>query len=386
MSRPLAKRDAFGKKVRMAPRSRRLLGLTFVALVLIVAGSFFGIRWWQFYESHVSTDDAYVDADVALITPRVSGTVIELPVRDNWRVERGELLARLDPTDYQVKLHAAEAALAQSEQGLNEMRAQVRSADSDVTLAEAELDLAQRDNTRVEALFAKKVVSADDLDRSRTALRVARARLAAAREQAQRARAALGIALDAPASEAPLVRRAQANRDEAALALSYTELRAPISGLVATRSVQLGQRVDSGQPLMRVVPLSRVYVEANFKETQLSDVRIGQPATIVADIYPDYEYRGVVDSLAPGTGAAFALLPPENATGNWIKVVQRVPVKIRLAGPPPADHPLRVGLSVVATVDIRHTQGPLLVPLSEKEREASNGHNAAAQPTPSHRP
>jgi membrane fusion protein (multidrug efflux system) len=352
----------------MVARGRRLLlgmSVTLLAAVAVV----FGWRWWQYARLHVSTDDAYVDADVALITPRIAGTVVELPVQDNWRVQRGDLLARLDPAVFAIRLREAEAAVAATAQSINEARAHVFAADEQVALADAELQLARRDNARTEKLREKRVVSEDDLDRSRTELRVAQARLGAARQEAARARAALGIPVDAPTADAPAVRRVVATRDEAALMLSYTELRAPIDGVVATRNVQLGQRLESGQPLMRIVPLFDVYVEANFKETQLTDVRIGQPATVVADIYPGYVYHGVVDGLPPGTGAAFALLPPENATGNWIKVVQRLPLKIRFNEPPPADHPLRVGLSVVATIDVRARGGSMLTPLGQPARQ-----------------
>jgi membrane fusion protein (multidrug efflux system) len=344
----------------MTARGRRSLLFVTIAVAVVGVGVFFGMGWWRYYRSHVSTDDAYVHADVALITPRVAGTVIELAVQENRRVQRDDLLARLDPADYQLRLQQAESAAAEAEQNFQEARAHVRAADSDIVLAEAELDLATRDDARVEELARKKVVSIDDLDRARTTLRVAHARVEVARQEAQRARAALGVPLDAPASESPAVRRARAARDQAALMLSYTELRAPISGFVATRAVQLGQHLEAGQPMMRIVPLNQVYIEANFKETQLTDVRVGQPATVVADIYPGYAYQGVVDGLSPGSGAAFALLPPENATGNWIKVVQRVPVKIRLTVPPPIDHPLRVGLSVLATIDVSHASGAAL--------------------------
>jgi membrane fusion protein, multidrug efflux system len=352
------------------PSRRRLFAGT-VALVLAVAGGILAYRWWRDYLRYVRTDDAYVQAKVALITPRVSGTVVELPVNDNWQIKTGDLLVRLDPTDFRVKLRDAEAALAQARQQVAAMAARTRAADSDVALAQAELELAERDDARTRALFAKHEVSADIRDRDRTRLRVARSRLAAAREGAARARADLGIPLDAPVTDAPVVRRALAARDQAALKLSYTDLRAPIDGIVATRSVQIGQRVDPGQALMRVVPLQWAYVEANFKETQLADVRVGQPATVVSDLYPDYVYRGVVESLAPGTGAAFALLPPENATGNWIKIVQRVPVKIRFDEPPPSTHPLRVGVSVEVAIDISDKSGPLLQALDQPRQPGS---------------
>jgi membrane fusion protein (multidrug efflux system) len=178
-----------------------------------------------------------------------------------------------------------------------------------------------------------------------------------------------GVAPDAPASAAAAVREAQAARDEAALLLSYTKLRAPVDGVVAKRSIELGQRVQPGQAVMAIVPIADAYVEANFKETQISDVRVGQSATLAVDLYPGYAYRGHVDGIAPGTGAAFALLPAENATGNWVKVVQRVPVRIRLDTPPPADHPLRVGTSVVATIDTHDRSGALLIPLTQAARQ-----------------
>jgi membrane fusion protein (multidrug efflux system) len=342
-------------------QTRRFLVLG-VGLIILGFGAHFGLSWWRYHLVHVSTDDAYIDADVALVTPRVAGTVIELPVEENRMVRQGDLLARLDPEEYRLQLQHAEAALAAAEQKVDADRAQVRAADSDVALAEAELDQARRDNARIEQLTTRRVVSTEESDRARTALQVAQARVEASRQAAERARAVLGIAIEAPAATSPTVRQAAAARDQAALMLTYTELHAPIGGVVATRTVQAGQRVAPGQALMRVVPLAGVYVEANFKETQLEKVRIGQSATVVADIYPDYVYHAVVDSLAPGTGAAFALLPPENATGNWIKVVQRLPVRVRLTEPPPADRLLSVGLSVVVTIDVSRTEGALLVP------------------------
>jgi membrane fusion protein, multidrug efflux system len=363
------------KRDRMSARSRGVPILMILILAVGTVAFFFGRQWWVRYLNHVSTDDAYVDATVTLITPRVSGAIAEIAVDENWRVERGDLLVRLDPTEYQVDLKSTEAALGEAQQTVEESRAAVRAAESQVRLSEAELDQAQLDNTREEELARKKVASVGDLDRTRTAFRVARARLEAARQNLDRARAALGIGLDAPSVDSPLVRRAIAGHERAALMLSYVDIYAPISGFVATKAVEVGQRVQPGQALLRIVPLERVYVEANFKETDLAGVRIGQPVTITADAYPDTTYRGVVDGLAPGTGAAFALLPPENATGNWIKVVQRLPIRIRLSEPQPKDRPLRVGLSVIATINVRNKEGPLLTPLSqiEQRKEKSGG-------------
>jgi membrane fusion protein (multidrug efflux system) len=228
----------------------------------------------------------------------------------------------------------------------------VLTAESQVAVADADLAQLRLDHSRAEQLAGRDALPRERLDRARTALRAGEARVEAARHEVVRARAALGVPLEAPSTETAIVRETVAARDVAALLLSYAELRAPIPGVIARRTIELGQRIQAGQPLMMIVPLGRVYIEANFKETQLSSVRVGQPAEIVADVYPDVVYRGHVESMAPGSGAAFALLPPENASGNWVKVVQRVPVRIALDEPPPIDRPLRVSLSVVATIDV----------------------------------
>lgn len=342
----------------------RWIGIT-VAIVVTLAASAFGYEWWRAQRYLVSTDDAYVQADVSLVTPRIPGTVVEIPVQEYWQVHAGDLLARLDPRDFDLQLRQAEASLALALQGVREARAAVRAAESEIEMAQAELELAELDDARVRSLLQQRVASSEAADRSRTTLTAARARVVTAREMALRARAALGIDPEASDDVAPAVRRAKAIRDQALLQKSYTEVVAPVDGVVDGKTVQLGAQVNPGQVLMRIVPLSTVYVEANFKETEMADVRVGQPARIVADLYPDVEFEGVVDSLAPGTGASMALLPPENATGNWIKVVQRLPVKIRLTAPPPADRPLRVGASVMATVDVHDTAGGFVPPLSQ---------------------
>ncbi|MFN8546092.1 MAG: HlyD family secretion protein [Candidatus Binatia bacterium] len=337
----------------------------FALVPALVVAVVIGGRWWEFYRTHVQTDDAYVHAAIALVTPRIAGTVSALVVDENWQVRQGDLLARLDPAEYRVRLRRADAALARAATGVEQARAAVRTADGEVTLAETDLAQARLDHDRAVQLAARGVITTDRLDHARTALRAAEGRLATAQREGDRARATLGITVDAPASEAAAVREAQAARDEAALMLSWTRLRASVSGVVARRSVEVGQRVQPGQALMAIVPVADAWIEANFKETQLTDVRVGQHATVVADLYPGVRYEGRVDGIAPGTGAAFALLPPENATGNWVKVVQRLPIRIRLDPPPPADRPLRVGLSVEATIDTADTSGPLLTPFTQ---------------------
>jgi membrane fusion protein (multidrug efflux system) len=210
-------------------------------------------------------------------------------------------------------------------------------------------------------LNSQGVVLRESYDQAETGERVAIADKALAEHQVEQARAALGGNVDDSSRyERPIVQQARAALEMAKLDLSYTEIRAPLTGIVTRKSVHVGNRVQPGEPLLAIVPVDRLYITANYKETQLTDVRVGQPATIRADIYPDYTYQGHVDSISVGTGAAFALLPPENATGNWVKVVQRVPVKIVLNHPPPPDKTLRIGLSVDVNIDIKNTSGPLL--------------------------
>jgi membrane fusion protein, multidrug efflux system len=330
---------------------RRLMIVAGAAAALVV-GAVFGVRLWRFYQTHVSTDDAYVQADVALVTARIDGTIIELLAEENAHVRQGDLILKLDPAEFVLKLREAEAAVANAIRAVEEMKAAVLTAESTLAVAEAEFAQLRLDHGRAEQLAGRDVVPKERLDRTSNALRAGEARVEAARREVARARAALGVPLEAPATDQASVRQAMAARDVAALQLSYTDIRAPITGVLARRSAELGQRIEKGQPLTAIVPLSRVYVVANFKETQLEAVRVGQPAQIVADVYPKVVYRGRVESLAPGSGAAFALLPPENASGNWVKVVQRVPVRIALDETPHDARPLRVGLSVGATIDV----------------------------------
>ncbi len=345
-------------------RKRRILFIS-IGILALGAGSVWGWRRWAFWRSHVVTDNAYVGANVALVTPRVAGTVVWVSVEDNWRVEPDQVIVRLDPAEFDVKLREAEAAVALAHERIGQARAAVRAARANIQLALAELSQAETDYERAAALVKSGAAPLDELDRATTALKAARARVAAARRAEERARAALGIPLDAPDAESSAVRRAQALRDAAALARSYTDIHAPIEGWVAKRSVQVGERVQPGQPLMAIVPLEQAYVDANFKETKLAGVRVGQPAQVTLDLYPDTVYHGVVDSLAPGTGSAFAIFPPENATGNWVKVVQRVPVRITFTRPLPAERPLRVGLSAVVSIDTSDQDGALLTSLSQ---------------------
>jgi len=343
----------------MKPVLRKvLLAVLILALIFAIMPAW---HYYNFLASHVSTDDAYVDGTVALVSSRVPGSVVRLFVEDNWKVEGGQPLLILDPRDYQARVDEAEAQLERAEQSVDQLFAQLDAAESGLKLAESQLHQADIDYQRARSLAHEGVVSRQYFDQAETGQRVALADRALAEHQVEQARAALGGNMEDTARyQRPIVAQARAALQMAKLDLSYTEIRAPLGGIVTRKSVHVGNRIQPGEPLLAIVPVDRLYITANYKETQLTDVRVGQPVKIEADIYPGYTYDAHVDSISVGTGAAFALLPPENATGNWVKVVQRVPVKIVLNSPPPPDKPLRVGLSVDVNIDIADTSGPLL--------------------------
>lgn len=360
----------------MKPAARKIV-LVVVAIV-VIALLVPAWHYYQYLESHVSTDDAYVDGTVALVSSRIPGTVAKLFVEENWRVKAGDLLLELDPRDYQVRLDQAEAQLERARQSIDQLYAQLAAAQAGYQLADSQLRQAEIDYQRAKALRAQGVVSREYYDQATTAYRVALADRALAEHQVQQAQAALGgeseVGLDHSRYDRPIVQQAQAAVEAAKLDLSYTIIRAPLPGIVTRKSVHVGNRIQPGEPLMAIVPVDRLYITANYKETQLTDVRVGQPAEVEADIYPGYVYKAHVDSISVGTGAAFALLPPENATGNWVKVVQRVPVKIVLNEPPPADKPLRMGLSVEVTIDVSKTNGPLLTSTLQQQYHEGKGN------------
>lgn len=350
----------------------RRKALAGVAAAVLLAGVAYGAYWALVLNHYESTDNAYVQGNVVQLTPQVGGTVVAINADDTDHVKAGQVLVRLDPADAQVALEQAEAQLAQTVREVRTLyanngtlKAQIALREADVQRAQTELQRAQDDVQRRQPLLASGAVGAEEfnhvtaqLDAARSSLAAARSALLAAREQL----AANQTLTEGTAVERhPSVQRAAARVREAALALQRAELLAPVDGYVAKRSVQLGQRVQAGAPLMSVVALSRVWVEANFKESQLQHLRIGQPVELVADVYgSQVRYRGQIEGLGAGTGAAFALLPAQNATGNWIKIVQRVPVRVTLDPAQLAEHPLRVGLSMVAKVDISDTRGAML--------------------------
>jgi len=315
------------------PRGRK--GIAFATMgVVLLALLGFGVRRYVYGLSHVSTDNAQVDGHIIPILPKVGGFVAEVRVDENQRVKGGDTLVVLDDRDYKVRLAQAEADLAAALATVSN-RSRVGQAEAQVEQAQANASKAHADLERIKPLAEKAIVAPQQLDAAEAAARAADAALAAAQAALTGADARVAAA--------------RAARDQAALNLSYTRITAPTSGVVSKKTVEVGQLVQAGQPLMSVVPLEDVWLTANLKETEIEDVKPGDPAEFTVDAYPGIRFSGHVESLSPATGAWFSLLPPDNATGNFTKVVQRVPVRVRPDRPDPA-HPLRPGMSVVVTI------------------------------------
>jgi membrane fusion protein (multidrug efflux system) len=350
-------------------RKKALLTLT---AVVVLAGLAWAAYEWLVASHYESTDNAYVQGNVIQITPQIGGTVMAILADDTDYVKAGSPLVKLDPTDTQVVLDQARAALAQTVRQVRtlyannaSLSAQVVVREADVARAQTEIARATDDLNRRQSLIQNGAISKEELSHAQTqlangknALNSALAGVAAAKQQLisnQTLTDGIGI------ERHPSVLAAAAKVREAWLASQRMSLPAPVEGYVARRSVQLGQRVAAGTPLMAIIPVSQMWVDANFKEVQLRNIRIGQSVKLTADLYgKKLEYRGTVAGLGMGTGAAFALLPAQNATGNWIKVVQRVPVRVALDAAELAKNPLRVGLSMEATVDVSQQGGKAL--------------------------
>jgi len=373
------------------PARKRLLlaAIAFFVLVALLWGA-----WYLMFGAHrESTDDAYTHGNLVQITSQVPGTIIAIEADDTDTVQAGVPLIRLDPADADVALAQAQAQLAQTVRQTRTLYVQNDALNADVDVrnaeivrAQADLARAQTDLQRRQTLAKSGGVSGEELLHAQTALKSAQSAVAQARASAAAARAKaqtnLALTEGTTVQTHPDVLRAAANVRNAWLAQSRNVLPAPVSGMVARRSAQLGQRVAPGTPLMTVVPLEQIWVEANFKEGQLRDMRVGQPATVHADLYgSDVVYHGKVIGLDAGTGSAFALLPAQNATGNWIKVVQRVPVRIALDPEELKAHPLRVGLSMNVEVDLAEQNGePVMAaraPAASSTRAFDAAHDQA---------
>ncbi len=351
-------KDPQNRKKPFYQRPLPLALMALAALVVVVLGTLY----WLHARQYVSTDDAFIDANVVRLAPRVAGQVLRLPVRDNQDVPKGELVVELDPAPFQAQLDQAKAAQAQAEGQLAATRSQLavakanaEQAQAQVGVAEAEASNAQDNYQRVKDLNSSTsrnlVVSEREVEDARAQARSTSAQLTAARKQAAAAAAQVDAAQKQIDIAQAAVASAKAQVEQAQLELSYTRVTAPQAGRVTHRSVEVGDYVEVGQALLALVP-DQVWVTANFKETELTDMRPGQPATISVDAYPDRELHGHVDSIQAGTGARFSLLPPQNATGNYVKVVQRVPVKITF-DQRPKDLLLAPGMSVVPEVKVR---------------------------------
>ena len=350
----------------------RRRGLRFIALAVLVAGLGWGVWHWFYSRHQMNTDNAYVAGNVVQITPQVGGTVIAINADDTDFVRAGQPLVKLDPADARVALEQAQAQLAQTVREVrvlyannSTLKAQVGTRDAELARMAADLARAQDDVNRRAPLVSSGAVGREEFQHATAQLAAAKSAVAAAQSGVLAAKEQLVASQTqtegTSVEQHPNVQRAAARVREAYLALQRAELVAPVDGYVAKRGVQIGQRVQAGAPLMTVVALDQLWVDANFKESQLQDLRIGQLAEMVADVYgKKVVYHGTVSGLGAGTGAAFALLPAQNATGNWIKVVQRVPVRIVLDPKELKEHPLRVGLSMDVTVDTQNQSGKML--------------------------
>ena len=331
------------------------------------------LLYWNYKATHISTDDAFVEGRIHSIASKVAGTVAKVYVQDNQYVRKGDVLAELDRIDYDVrvneastsldtermKLHEQESKASAAQKQMAEIEAQLKAAKANLAAEEANLQQAKTDLTRYEGLYKRDAVSKERYERITTALKVNEAQLEAARARVRQVEAAMATqtAVVKQTESAVPTQKAQIKNKEAALAQadlarSYTRIVAPVDGYVTKKSVEVGNQVSIGMPLLAVIPLDDIWVVANYKETQLKKVKRGQKVTIKADMYGDKQFKGTVDSIMAGTGTVFSLFPPENATGNYVKVVQRIPVKITLDKDSNRDHALRVGLSVVPTIII----------------------------------
>ena len=328
-----------------------------VAIAALLAGSA-AVAWWLLAPSdHEVTEDAYVEGNVVQVTPQLNGSVTAIGADNTDYVQAGQVLVQLNQVDAQLALARAEAQLARA---VRQVRAQFASASqgqANIVLRRADVARAETDLARRSSLAGSGAVSGEDISHAEDALRTARAALTVAEQQSLSASA---LTDRTSVASHPDVLAASAQLRDAYVAAHRTTLRAPVSGIVTRRTVQLGQRVAPGASLMSIVPPEQMWVSANFKESQLTGIRIGQPVELRADVYgKTVRYHGRVAGLDAGTGNAFSLLPAQNATGNWIKVVQRVPVRIALDAKELAAHPLKIGLSMQAAVDIRQRSGAL---------------------------
>jgi membrane fusion protein (multidrug efflux system) len=347
-----------------AENSSRKKNLLLLSLFFIAVAAGAGAWWFKVLRGNETTDDAYVAGNVVPVMPQVAGNVVTLHADDTQLVQAGMPLVEMDPTDAKLALLRSEIQLAQTLRQVQQQMAELKQFDATIALRQAELDRVAGDQNRREVLGMTNAVGKEEVLHARQNVVAGKAALQVAIQQRNTLQAKLK---NTPLAEQPEVRQAAEQVRQAWLDLQRTTILSPVSGVIAKRSVQVGSHVAVGAPLMAVVPLDQLWVDANFKEVQLEHLRIGQPVELNADLYGDkIVYHGEVEGLAAGTGSVFSLLPAQNATGNWLKVVQRLPVRIKLRAEELQQHPLRLGLSMLVTVDVGNTDGPLLTEAQHK--------------------
>jgi membrane fusion protein (multidrug efflux system) len=340
------------------PTAKRRSILILIAVIFIALGVLWAAYWVLVLAKREQTDDAYVSGNKVAISPQVSGTVIAVLADDTQRVMAGQVLVRLDPVDAETNLSRTASALAQTVRQVRQEKATAEQYDSVIETRKLELARSEADLVKREPLLAERAIAPEEVRHARESVQLARAALTQAVRQATSSHALVD---GAQVADNPAVLQAKAAYRDAWIAAQRNAVVAPVTGYVAERSVQVGQRIQAGQALMTVIPLNTLWVDANFKEVQLRNLRIGQPAQVRSDLYGGtYIFHGRVEGMSAGTGAAFSLLPAQNASGNWIKVVQRVPVRIQIEDGDLVNSPLRVGLSATVTVDTTNRAGPVL--------------------------
>lgn len=354
--------------IRNKKRTRRNV-LLLLTILFIIAGVAYTAYWFMVLRHHETTDNAYVTGNQIMVMPQISGSVTTVYVDNTDFVKAGEPLVLLDSSDEKLALEKAKTALANSVRQMHQQIINGRQLKANIVLRETELTKLQNDLRRREVLGERNVIGKEELQHAREAVSSARAALEVAREQYNANQA---IILNTPIAKQPSVLQASTDVRNAWLTLERTKILSPTDGYISRRSVQVGAQVSPGKPLMAVVPVTGMWIDANFKETQLANMRIGQPAKVTTDFYgKKVIYHGTVLGLDMGTGSAFSLLPAQNASGNWIKVVQRLPVRISLDEKELAEKPLRIGLSSEVTVDTINLDGKVL---SHSERQAPAYH------------
>lgn len=347
-------------EIKPANNKKQKVLLVISTILVIIA--WFGINWFISSKSNIETDNAFIEARIIPVSSKVSGTVSQVFVVDNQFVKKGDLLLEIDSRDYQLQIAKAVAGVGMAENETGGEKMKVAGAKAALQSAKARFDQSVTDYKRAEVLYSRDVLPKEQLDRTTTAKRVAEAQMKEAEEVVKRAESEAGFAIKSGIKAKLLQRKAQLG--EAELQLSYTKVFAPRDGYITKKSIEAGVNIQAGQPLMAIVPLQEAWITANYKERQITYIRPGQKVDFFVDSYPGKKFSGTVDSIMAGTGAAFSLLPPENATGNYVKVVQRVPIKISIDKNSDPERLLRVGMSVIPTVKTGRTRSEVLMELN----------------------